>query len=474
MNRPKILRILLFVILLSKSQIEAQQVILSPEIDLRSDFAYYLIPLAKDVVLIRDKAVKVIFQKLDSNLNWSTERELQLEGKKWNILDAYQHNNNIGIIYTCRIDKIIQCYYTVFDNAGNKKYHRNLIDTLAIQSNENISFQSSENKNFVSVGFRDFQSNPYVFVYERFQDSIYYVKNVKEIFNFNNGFAEEAIVTNQGELYLKAIERNPIKSKIKYIHKIIGANSQGEKIMYKVIESEFEFFSSKLSYRTSTNQICFVGLCQEAGETEMIGYAIQNLSKNEPIRFTEFDEKKIKEWTGRKNNNIYSNNNLQLRNVKFQEDGSAVIFIESVKQYLRRPYFGGANDGTPAFAGSRWIDYYFDDVLVSCIREDGVKNWETILRKKQFSQDDEGINSSFFIMNNRSFLRILFNDEIKNESTVSEYILLADGKVNRKSILNTSFKKINLRIRDAIQIDAQSVLIPSENNGRLSLLRMIL
>jgi hypothetical protein len=120
----------------------------------------------------------------------------------------------------------------------------------------------------------------------------------------------------------------------------------------------------------------------------------------------------------------------------------------------------------------RWVDYYFDDIFVACFSPNGEKQWENILRKKQFSQDDDGLYSSFFIFSNRSFLRILFNDEIKNESTVSQYLLLPDGRINRKSVLNTSNTKLNLRITDAIQIDETTLIVPSENNGKMSLVRL--
>ena len=120
----------------------------------------------------------------------------------------------------------------------------------------------------------------------------------------------------------------------------------------------------------------------------------------------------------------------------------------------------------------RWVDYYFDDIFVVCFSPNGEKQWENILRKKQFSQDDDGLYSSFFIFTNRSFLRILFNDEIKNESTVSQYLLLPDGRINRKSVLNTSNTKLNLRITDAIQIDETTLIVPSENNGKMSLVRL--
>ncbi len=474
MVKVKISVLFIMLYFMSAISIIGQQILISPELDLRSDFAYYLIPIDLEICLIRDKAVKIIYQKLDTNLNWSLEKELDLEGKKWNLLDALKHGNNIGLIYTARTDRSIRLYYSVFNQQGIKVFERRISDSMEISSNENISFQTSANKNFVSIGYRDSKNQACIALYHRFDDSIYYNKNVNAEINFNHGTADEAILTNKGELYLKGFERNPNKSKVKFVPRIIGLSNQGEKNLDRSIVTEFEVFSSKVEVRNKTNEIFFVGLCQEPGENNMIGYVIYNLTKDSPVNLINFDEKKIREWSGKKNSSIYSNNNLQMRNMRFLEDGSVVVFIESVKQYLRRPYFGNSNDGLPAYAGSRWIDYYFDDILVACIQENGEKKWETVLRKKQFSQDDEGINSSFFVMSNKSFLRVLFNDEIKNESTVSEYILLGDGKINRKSILNTSFKKLNLRIREAIQSDPQTLIIPSESYGRLSLLRLII
>ncbi|MBK9723183.1 MAG: hypothetical protein IPO78_16495 [Saprospiraceae bacterium] len=57
-------------------------------------------------------------------------------------------------------------------------------------------------------------------------------------------------------------------------------------------------------------------------------------------------------------------------------------------------------------------------------------------------------------------MRILFNDAISSEGTVSEYLLKPNGDHIRKSILNTSYKNLNLRFKDAIELDAQSVLVP--------------
>ena len=47
--------------------------------------------------------------------------------------------------------------------------------------------------------------------------------------------------------------------------------------------------------------------------------------------------------------------------------------------------------------------------------------------KKQYSQDDNAIFSSFFLFQNPRELRFLFNDDIKTENTVSEYIITGSG-----------------------------------------------
>lgn len=78
-----------------------------------------------------------------------------------------------------------------------------------------------------------------------------------------------------------------------------------------------------------------------------------------------------------------------------------------------------------------------------------------------------------FIFHTNSVLRIIFNDAISSEGTVSEYILKPGGEFIRKSILNTSYKNLNLRFKDAMEIDAQSVLVPSENNGKLNLVKIV-
>jgi len=70
-------------------------------------------------------------------------------------------------------------------------------------------------------------------------------------------------------------------------------------------------------------------------------------------------------------------------------------------------------------------------------------------------------------------IHVLFNDEIKYESTCSEYLLSPVGGFDRNSLINTLGQSLRLRFRDALQLNTNECLIPSEfrNKLRLVLLR---
>jgi hypothetical protein len=123
--------------------------------------------------------------------------------------------------------------------------------------------------------------------------------------------------------------------------------------------------------------------------------------------------------------------------------------------------------------GVRYIvDYYYDDMFMVSFNPDGKTHWKTILHKKQYSQDDNGVFSSFFLYKNPTNLRLLFNDEIKYENTVSEYVVNGSGDFERKSLLNTENLELKLRFRDALQVSATEIIVASERRNRLKLVKL--
>ena len=69
-------------------------------------------------------------------------------------------------------------------------------------------------------------------------------------------------------------------------------------------------------------------------------------------------------------------------------------------------------------------------------------------------------------------MRLIYNDEIRNENTVSEYIIKGNGEFDRNSILNTASQELRLRFRESMQVAANEILVPSERKSRLKLVRL--
>jgi hypothetical protein len=80
--------------------------------------------------------------------------------------------------------------------------------------------------------------------------------------------------------------------------------------------------------------------------------------------------------------------------------------------------------------------------------------------------------SSFFLFKSPTNLRLLFNDEIKYENTVSEYVVNGLGGFERKSLLSTENLELKLRFRDALQVSATEVIVVSERRNRLKLVKL--
>ncbi|MEL7221203.1 MAG: hypothetical protein AAGJ93_07790, partial [Bacteroidota bacterium] len=164
-------------------------------------------------------------------------------------------------------------------------------------------------------------------------------------------------------------------------------------------------------------------------------------------------------------------NETSVREIVLRRDGGALLVAERNKQLQRRtgsaavrPYFDNN--------GSNLVDFYYEEVFISSIHPDGELHWETILHKKQYSQDDGGIFSSYFLFETPGRLRFLFNDEIRYENTVSEYVINGLGEYDRNSLFSTANLDLRLRFRSAIQINGKTLVIPSERRNRLKLVKL--
>jgi len=234
-------------------------------------------------------------------------------------------------------------------------------------------------------------------------------------------------------------------------------------------------YHMKFEYDNVNRRLIGAGLFSDNQKQRSNGffviYAPASNLKNYKLHFTPFEEEFLSELEGKPINLKKGLENTSVQDVVLRKDGGVLLFCERTKEYERR--MASAGRGFVGDDGLRYIvDYYYDNLFLISIHPDGTNHWKTILHKKQYSQDDGAIFSSYFLLKTPSRLRVLFNDEIRFDNTVSEYIVRGNGDHERNSVMSTEDQDIHLRFRDALQVGSKEVIVPSERRNRLRLVRV--
>ena len=293
-------------------------------------------------------------------------------------------------------------------------------------------------------------------------------------FNFYQNFLE-VLVDNDGDMTIVA-ERDNYRTKREDHHfEFYHYDGRTDRLTrFDLTMPEKLTFDVIFSIDPLNKRIVGAGLYSEKNLGRSDGFFYLNINPDRPEDFVKashpFTEEFIVSLLGKEADKTKGVPEGLLRDVVLRKDGGVLLIGELSRTFERN----GANmtrnfyDGTGRFS----VDYYYDEIFVLSIHPDGDLHWSTVMHKKQYSQDDDGIYSSFFVFKTASSLRFLFNDEIKYENTVSEYVLRGNGRFDRNSLMSTENLKLRLRFRDAMQVDANTLLIPSERRNRLKIARL--
>jgi hypothetical protein len=74
-------------------------------------------------------------------------------------------------------------------------------------------------------------------------------------------------------------------------------------------------------------------------------------------------------------------------------------------------------------------EYHYDDILTLSYNGEGVRDWDTFIRKDQLSQEDGGMFSSYALLNSGGTLGFLFNDFNASRSRIQLATVDGEGKV---------------------------------------------
>ncbi len=451
----------------------AQMITISQELGLRSDYSYSILGwVENDMLLFRDKGNSFFIQSFDRKMHLKWEREMLLGDARVDVIGAIAHEDRFHMLFGVRIKGVYRIQHYVYNHEVN------LIDSLSLTVYGNsfvtprIFMEESEDKSKILL--YEYQN--------RGLTLLSYDLNTKEIGTVHRlsldgkNLIEDfrsIIVSNSGEFYL-TLQSGNIQQNRRYLH-IYSASPGFNQMLHDTIPlGNVVLKDIYPTYNHLQQCLVITGLYGTSSSAKAMGFYFFKIFNNQKplVSYLPFEEDLLTEINGRGSSSQKGLADFTVQEVALREDGGVVIIAEMVKEFSRRSSLP-MQSGTGSYLRDGWVDYYFEDMILFAIHPDGQEHWKQVLRKRQYSQDDGAMYSSFMLFKTPERLRFLFNDEIKHENTIGGYEVTGTGYIERKTVFNTDYQKLKLRFMNGIQVAHNECIVPSERNNRLSLVRIV-
>jgi len=460
---------------LSCSFLQAQIVTVSEEISLRNEESYDLIGMLEgQFLLFQDRGTEFLVQAFNEQMKRSWDKEITLDEKRPEVLGIVSDEKGFDLLYHFRREGNTVVKMHRYDPAAN------LIDSVTIKDygykfyTPNFLVVRSEDRSKVLVFFDENQNEIDAVSFDLNTKKVLWEKHLQlQDFSFNQDFLQ-VLVDDKGDMHL-IIEKDNFNRRNKEHHYAIYHHEGATDLLtrYEVSMRGRLTYDAFFDYDNLNEKLVAGGMYSNKNMARAEGYFYLSVSPDDPeqqlLKFQKFDDYLV--YTFMEKNKTKGITEAVVQEVVLRRDGGILMIIEGLKEYERR--VASTNRGIYDYSGSPFmIDYYYDDLLMISIHPNGRTHWETILHKKQYSQDDGAVYSSYFLFKTPTALRLLFNDEIKPENTVSEYVIQGNGGYDRNSVMSTENQRLRLRFRDGMQIAVNELIIPSERRNRLKLVKV--
>lgn len=138
-------------------------------------------------------------------------------------------------------------------------------------------------------------------------------------------------------------------------------------------------------------------------------------------------------------------------------------YFSQYDYYWNRNYYNSFYRPFSSFGGGQSVRYFYDNIMVLSVDNKGKLNWNKIIQKEQFDDDNDNF-LSFNTMNAGGEIHFLFNDDRKNQ-LIADHSISADGNVKRNPILKSQEKGYQFMSRYLKQVGARQIIMPCNYRG---------
>ena len=453
-----------------------QEITISDEIGLKNDLAYHLLGEYNGrMLLFRDRGSSFEVHGFDENLKKIWEKEVFIGDRSQRIISVVNQDSSFSVAFLHKKNSNTYLQVHSFDPGAN------LSDTLVVDSfgfsfsPPDFFWEVSQDEKRLLVFFSGRPDLMQAYMIRLDTLGLQWQRLISsEDFNFDREFVQ-AMPDNQGTMFM-ILEKNNVRSRNRehFLEVLRMRSSSGPIERFVVPMDDYLTYDSRFDYDNLNQQLIGVGFWSESNYDRANGYFLVRVdpqSKDKPfIKFQPLTPTFLRAYHGKTVSMRKGITEATIQDLVLRRDGGAILIGERNRIFER--WTGATNRFVYDGFGGLNIDFFYEDIFVMNINPEGTAHWSTVLPKKQYSQNDNGIYSSYLLFKTPSALRFVFNDDIRWENTVSEYVLDAYGKYDRNGVLSTEKLDLSLRFRDGPQTKSNEFVVPSERRNRLKLVRV--
>ncbi|WP_157976895.1 hypothetical protein [Taibaiella helva] len=216
---------------------------------------------------------------------------------------------------------------------------------------------------------------------------------------------------------------------------------------------------------------------KKSGNMDGIVYGMYEMSKDTFSIFKKipFDDQLRNATDDRNKKKAF--NDFVVRDLVVKNDGGFILVGENYYVTTRTSVYGPGygyyswyNNGYPT---SSTREYHYGDIMVLDYDANGERKWHNFIRKEQYSQEDDGMFSSYAMLNSGASLVFLYNDFSSNKSSLSLAALDLSGTLQMKKMNPGRSAGADWLPRSGKQTDIRELMIPVLRRNSIGFARVV-
>ncbi len=291
-------------------------------------------------------------------------------------------------------------------------------------------------------------------------------------------YAADLNVDNSGTVYLAAFTTLGVQNYADQ-YWLLSLKQGDSKLMVHTMDFGDRFGTSGyLKIDNIRHKVYFGGFysSKKNGKNEGVIYAIFDgaTEQFETIKFLPFSNELLAQLSNVGDGHAFDNFNVLQVIVK--NDGGFVVIAERQFVTTRTNYLPTVGYYSmfysPMTSSSAVREYHYDEIIALAYDQAGNNLWNKVVPKRQYSQEDEGLFSSYLMLNSGSSLVFLFNDFNDSHSKIQMANLKPEGLIEYNYFTSDAADYPDWIPRAGKQIAARELIVPCLHKKQLCFARV--